>query len=104
MTFCDAAACPSCPLAGNVPSCLRSKAQFCMRLARMPCATGVQGALEKMSLYLLAEADALDKEMTVLARLTERSEASASATAIDLIDAEPSTKNARSLVRRVAVR
>jgi hypothetical protein len=42
--------------------------------------------------------------MTVLARLTERSAASASAAAINLIDTEPSTENARPLAPRVAVR
>jgi hypothetical protein len=47
MKFCDAAECPSCPLAANVPACLRNKAQFCRRLAQMACADGIRGPLEK---------------------------------------------------------
>jgi hypothetical protein len=76
MKFCDAAECPSCPLTGNVPACLRNKAQFCMRLAQMSCADGIRSPLEKMSLYLMQEADALEKETTVLATATNRSPSS----------------------------
>jgi len=73
MKFCDAAECPSCPLAGNVPACLRNKAQFCLRLAQMPIADGIRRPLEKMGLYLMQEADALEKETAVLVRATDRS-------------------------------
>jgi hypothetical protein len=76
MKFCDAAECPSCPLAGNTPACLRNKAQFCMRLAQMSCADGIRGPLEKMSLYLMQEADALENETTALAKATDRSPSS----------------------------
>ena len=67
MTFCDADACPTCPLAANMPCCLRHKAQFCMRLARRTSSGGFRTALEKMSSQLMAEADALEREAIVLA-------------------------------------
>ena len=69
MTFCDADACPSCPLAGNVPSCLRHKAQFCLQLARETSGRGICTALAKMSLQLMEEAEALEKETAALAMI-----------------------------------
>jgi hypothetical protein len=76
-------------LAGNVPACLRNKAQFCKRLAQLSCADGIRGPLEKMSVYLLREADALEKEMTVVAMTT---------------DPKLSIDNPRPIPRSVAVR
>jgi hypothetical protein len=66
MKFCDAAACPSCPLRTNVPACLRHKAQFCIRLATEPSARGIYAVLDKMSLQLMEEAAAPEKETAVL--------------------------------------
>ena len=72
MDFCDADACPSCPLARNRPCCLRHKAQFCLRLARGLSTGGIRAALEKMSLHLMEEAEALEKETAVLAMIHDR--------------------------------
>jgi hypothetical protein len=65
MTFCDADACPTCPLNATRPCCLRHKAQFCMRLARRTSRGGFRTALEKMSSQLMAEAEALEREAIV---------------------------------------
>jgi hypothetical protein len=64
MRFCDAEACNHCLLADgpNVAPCLRQKAQFCMWLSTMPFA-GNPAALEKLSLDLMDEACAVDKEL-----------------------------------------
>ena len=67
MKFCDSEACPSCPHEGNIPDCLRRKANFCIALARTPSAQGAHVALERLSVLLLEEAAALEKETAALA-------------------------------------
>ena len=62
MKFCDADACPSCSLNGNVPDCLRHKAQFCFAWARTASAGGARAALEKLGALLLQEAAMLERE------------------------------------------
>jgi hypothetical protein len=66
MRFCDAEACHSCPAATDMPCCLRRKAQFCRWLARRRSARGIRGALETMSLQLMEDAEALEREAAAL--------------------------------------
>jgi hypothetical protein len=63
MRFCDADACTCCPLADQLStaSCRRHKAQFCMWLSTTQQG-GSRTALEKLSLELMDEASALEKE------------------------------------------
>ena len=62
MKFCDADACPTCALPEGSPACLRQKAHFCMWLAPRASNDVVRAALEKMSLDLMAEANAIELE------------------------------------------
>jgi hypothetical protein len=71
MKFCDSDACPSCPLGGNAPECLRYKAKFCTALARTTSARSVRAALDKLSVLLMEEAAALEKETAALARTAQ---------------------------------
>lgn len=66
MKFCDADACHSCSAAADMPCCLRRKAQFCKWLARGRSARGIRGALETMSLQLMQDAEALEREAAAL--------------------------------------
>jgi hypothetical protein len=64
--FCDADACLSCDLAEGEPTCLRRKADFCLRLAVMTSSGGLRAALEKLALDLMNDSDALKKEKAAL--------------------------------------
>jgi len=66
MKFCDPEICRSCPAAADMPCCLRRKAQFCMWLARRRSARAIRGALETMSLRLMEDAEALEREAAAL--------------------------------------
>jgi hypothetical protein len=66
MKFCDADACHSCPAAVDMPCCLRRKAQFCLWLAGSRSAPSIRGALETMSLRLMEDAEALEREAAAL--------------------------------------
>ena len=66
MNFCDADACSSCDLAEGETACLRRKSDFCARLAVGIPGFGLRAALEKLSLDLMKESDALDREAAVL--------------------------------------
>jgi hypothetical protein len=72
MELCDADACPSCDLAEGEPACLRRKADFCARLAAATSGVGLRAALEKLSLDLLRESDALERERAVLGTKLQR--------------------------------
>jgi hypothetical protein len=65
MRFCDAELCPSCPLAGNKPACLRQKAEFCLWLTARTSNRGLRAGVEKMRIALLKEAEALEKERSL---------------------------------------
>jgi hypothetical protein len=62
MKFCDADACQSCALPEGSPACLRHKARFCTWLAAKTSSEPVRTALEKMSLDLMEDANALEQE------------------------------------------
>jgi hypothetical protein len=62
VTFCDADACCSCGLVEGHPDCLRRKAIFCRELAAGFVGAALGAALNKLSLALLKDADALDRE------------------------------------------
>ena len=66
MNFCDADNCSSCDLAEGEPECLRRKSDFCARLAVRIPHLGLRAALEKLSLDLMKESDALEREAAVL--------------------------------------
>jgi hypothetical protein len=63
MKSCDAEACPSCALPEGSPACLRHKAHFCTWLAEQKSSGAVREALAKMSLDLMEEAKAIEKEL-----------------------------------------
>ena len=67
MRFCDAEACPDCPLADAVviSACLRKKAQFCMALSRTSLAMRIRDALDELSLELMDEAAVIEVELTI---------------------------------------
>jgi uncharacterized protein YegL len=69
MKLCDADACGSCPLAADLPCCLRRKAQFCRLVARRRSAKAIRSALQTMASQLMKEAAALERESIVLARI-----------------------------------
>jgi hypothetical protein len=62
MEFCDADACPTCTLTEGTPACLRQKAKFCRWLASRVSGEAIKCALEKMSLDLIEEASAQERE------------------------------------------
>ena len=66
MNFCDADNCSSCDLAEGEPECLRRKSDFCVRLSLTIPHLGLRAALEKLSLDLMKESDALEREAAVL--------------------------------------
>ena len=66
MNFCDADACSSRDLAEGEPACFRRKSVFCARLAVGIPGLGLRAALEKLSLDLTKESDALEREAAVL--------------------------------------
>ena len=72
MDFCDADACPSCDLEEGEPACLRRKADFCLRLAVRNLSADLRAGLAKLSLDLLRDSDALEKERAVLGNKLER--------------------------------
>ena len=71
MNFCDADACSSCDLAEGGPACLRRKSDICVRLATGVPGLGLRAALEKLSLDLTKESDALEREAAVLSSRQE---------------------------------
>ena len=66
MNFCDADACSSCDLAEGEPACLRRKSDFRARLAAGIPGLALRATLEKLSLDLTKESDALEREAAVL--------------------------------------
>jgi hypothetical protein len=72
LDFCDADACPSCDLEEGEPACLRRKADFCLRLAVRNLSADLRAGLAKLSLDLLRDSDALEKERVVLGNKLER--------------------------------
>jgi hypothetical protein len=68
MTFCDADACRSCPLAKGEPECLRRKANFCLWLALTFPKSGMRTVLEKLGRDLIKDSEALEQERVVLSR------------------------------------
>ena len=62
MKSCDADACQSCALPEGSPACLRQKAHFCIWVTTRASNGAVKAALEKMSLDLMEEANALERE------------------------------------------
>ena len=66
MKFCDAVLCPSCPLAGNKPACLRQKAEFCLWLIARTSNRDLRAGVEQMRIALLKEAEALENEKSYL--------------------------------------
>jgi len=66
MRFCDGDACADCPLADrpDMAPCLRQKALFCMRLAKTRAGWG-RDALEELSFEFMAEARAIEQELSV---------------------------------------
>jgi hypothetical protein len=66
MRFCDVDACSSCELAADECACLRKKAQFCLWLSVRAANLKIRGVLEKLSVDLIAESEALEKEKAVL--------------------------------------
>lgn len=65
MKFCDADACQSCALPEGSPACLRQKAHFCVWVSKKASNQVVRAALEQMSLDLMEEANALDREQVL---------------------------------------
>jgi len=68
VTFCDADACSSCGLAEGDPDCLRRKADFCLWLAVKFPRAALGAALNKLSLNLIKDSEALERERAILAR------------------------------------
>jgi hypothetical protein len=68
MTLCDAEICGSCPLAADLPCCLRRKAQFCRLVARRRSARAIRTALQTMASQLIKEAAALEREAIALGK------------------------------------
>ena len=66
MRFCDADACTDCLLADrpDMAPCLRQKARFCMWLSTTQPRSG-RAALERLSLELMDEASAIEKEFAI---------------------------------------
>jgi hypothetical protein len=77
MRFCDADACIDCSLAhqAGMAACLRQKAQFCMWLSTTR-PLEARAALEKLSLELMEDASAIEKENRNLADAVNRRKAS----------------------------
>jgi hypothetical protein len=72
MNFYDADAYPSCDLAEGEPVCLRRRSDFCAQLAAGVSSPGLRAALEKLSLDLARESDALERERAVLGNKLQR--------------------------------
>jgi hypothetical protein len=65
MYFCSAEQCALCFLVSGSAGCLRKQATRCMRLSKTVARRGVRDALEELSLILMDEARALDKELSL---------------------------------------
>ena len=65
MLFCSAEKCALCLLVEGSANCLRKQAQSCMFLSKKVFSRGVRDALEELSLMLMDEASAVEKESAI---------------------------------------
>ena len=67
MRFCDEDACTCCSLADrpDMAPCLRQKALFCMWLSTQTEGSDARAALEELSLELMDDARAVEKECAI---------------------------------------
>jgi hypothetical protein len=65
MLFCSAEKCVLCLLMEGSAGCLRKQALSCMRLSKHAFGRAVRYALEELSLMLMDEADAVEKEQAI---------------------------------------
>ncbi len=65
MLFCSSEKCAICSVIEGSADCLRRQAQRCMALSKRVLSRGVHGALEELSLNLMDEARAVEKERSI---------------------------------------
>lgn len=65
MILCDDEQCALCALLPGLAGCLRKQAELYMRLSKEALSRGGRYALEELSLALMDEARALEREMEI---------------------------------------